>query len=45
MKLEDAISKYETVERHNCRYCGNPWWFKIETVYVCTTCGFSEELK
>lgn len=37
--LEEMIKNYETVKRGNCRDCGNPWWFSMEDVYVCTTCA------
>lgn len=37
--LFEKIEKYETVQRGNCRDCGNPWWFSQEHGYECTMCG------
>jgi hypothetical protein len=37
--LEERILKYHTVERNECRDCGNKWWFSMEDCYVCTTCA------
>ena len=39
MTLEKMMQTYETVERNNCRDCGNRWWFSMEHGYSCTTCG------
>lgn len=39
MLLEEMIQKYETVERNNCKDCGNLWWFSMPDGYVCTCCA------
>lgn len=38
MKLEEKMAKYPTVRHQHCNGCGNPWYFKKEKTYECTTC-------
>lgn len=37
--LAELMNEYETVERPNCKDCGNPWFFSMPHNYLCTTCG------
>ena len=33
----------ESIKRHHCEKCGNPWWFVLEDCYACTMCHFEEK--
>jgi hypothetical protein len=37
--FEEILTKYKTVERGECRDCGNRWWVDMPNCWVCTTCA------